>query len=350
MIPQQTLEPGTLREARPLRERPRRAGRRAAGAARRRAHPRPRLRRRRAHREARRPRLRRRRRRREPRASRGRARARPRLSRRRAARTLPFTDEFDAVFSNAALHWMRRADAVIAGVRRALKPGGRFVAEMGGDGCVANDRRGARRRRSRAAGLDAAAYDPWFFPTAEDYRGRLERHGFAVDSIALFPRPTPLPGDVTGWLETFAESFIVGAAAERASRVPRRGARRAPSRARRRRTATGPPTTCACASRRPATGVQRHEDRRSPDRRTSAPPSTPSTSTVEDESARHRGHAGAHGRRSLQRRHRLDALRGPRPRSTRHRAVYAALGDLRERRVHALALRTYTPEEWKQAQ
>jgi hypothetical protein len=56
--------------------------------------------------------------------------------------------------------------------------------------------------------VDVAAYDPWYFPTDDDYRKRLEAQGFQVDSIALFPRPTPLPGDVTGWLETFAESFL----------------------------------------------------------------------------------------------------------------------------------------------
>jgi len=119
---------------------------------------------------------------------------------------LPFRGEFYAVFSNAALHWMRRPDAVIASVRRALRPGGRFVGEMGGHGCV-----GAIVAALAAAlarrGIDVAAHHPWFFPTVEDYRGRLAAHGFTVDSIALFPRPTPLPGDVTGWLETFAESF-----------------------------------------------------------------------------------------------------------------------------------------------
>jgi SAM-dependent methyltransferase len=120
---------------------------------------------------------------------------------------LAFDGDFDAVFSNAALHWMRRPDAVIAGVRRALKPGGRFVAEMGGHGCVATIVAALTDTMARR-GLDAAAYHPWFFPTAEEYRGRLEAHGFTVDSIALFPRPTPLPGDVIGWLETFAESFI----------------------------------------------------------------------------------------------------------------------------------------------
>ncbi len=119
---------------------------------------------------------------------------------------LDFDGEFDAVFSNAALHWMKRADDVIGGVWRALRPGGRFVAECGGHGCVgtivaALD--GALARR----GIDSRTVNPWYFPTADDYSARLRARGFAVRSIALFPRPTPLPGDVTGWLETFAESF-----------------------------------------------------------------------------------------------------------------------------------------------
>ncbi len=119
---------------------------------------------------------------------------------------LTFDGEFDAVFSNAALHWMKRADEVIAGVWRALRPGGRFVAECGGHGCVATivaalDRALARR------GIDIRTVNPWYFPTADDYSARLRARGFAARSIALFPRPTPLPGDVTGWLETFAESF-----------------------------------------------------------------------------------------------------------------------------------------------
>jgi SAM-dependent methyltransferase len=123
------------------------------------------------------------------------------------AESLPFDGEFDAVFSNAVLHWIRDADAVLASVHRALKPGGRFVAEFGGAGCVTMIR-DALSDALRRRGLDAAACDPWFFPTAEDYRRRLETHGFAVRSIALFPRPTPLPGDLTAWLETFAQPFL----------------------------------------------------------------------------------------------------------------------------------------------
>jgi len=126
---------------------------------------------------------------------------------------LAFDDEFDAVFSNAALHWIRRADAVIAGVHRALRPGGRFVAELGGHGCVDKIRTELVAALNRR-GLDGESRVPWYFPTVDDYRARLERAGFRVDRIALIPRPTPLPGDVIGWLETFAQNFLDGLAGE----------------------------------------------------------------------------------------------------------------------------------------
>jgi SAM-dependent methyltransferase len=119
---------------------------------------------------------------------------------------LDFENEFDAVFSNAALHWMKRADDVIAGVHRALRPGGRFVGELGGEGCVAIIRAALIAALDRR-GIDGEALDPWYFPDVASYSRRLESGGFAVRWIALIPRPTPLPGDVTGWLETFAESF-----------------------------------------------------------------------------------------------------------------------------------------------
>ncbi|HEU4389156.1 MAG TPA: class I SAM-dependent methyltransferase [Blastocatellia bacterium] len=122
------------------------------------------------------------------------------------AQDLRFDAEFDAVFSNAALHWMKRPDDVIRGVWRALKPGGRFVAECGGYGCVETIRSALYDALERRA-VNGDTVNPWFFPTAEDYQRRLERAGFETASIALFPRPTPLPTDITRWLETFAESF-----------------------------------------------------------------------------------------------------------------------------------------------
>lgn len=120
-----------------------------------------------------------------------------------------YKDEFDAVFSNAVLHWIRRADAVLAGVYRSLKPGGRFVAECGGQGCVHKVSTALVQALDRR-GINGEARVPWYFPTPGDYATRLERAGFRVDSIALIPRPTPLPGDVVDWLKTFALNFFQG--------------------------------------------------------------------------------------------------------------------------------------------
>jgi trans-aconitate methyltransferase len=123
-----------------------------------------------------------------------------------AAEELSFEDEFDAVFSNATLHWVTQADTAISSVWRALKNGGRFVGEFGGEGCVARIREALGQSLERR-GIEARALDPWYFPSAAEYRGKLERGGFRIESIAVFPRPTVLPGDLKEWLETFAQAF-----------------------------------------------------------------------------------------------------------------------------------------------
>jgi trans-aconitate methyltransferase len=120
---------------------------------------------------------------------------------------LSFEAEFDAVFSNAALHWMRGPDAVIAGVRRALRPRGRFVGEFGGHGNVAAITV-ALMAVLAARGADGIGAIPWYFPTAEAYARKLESHGFAVERSELIPRPTPLTTDMAGWLDTFADPFL----------------------------------------------------------------------------------------------------------------------------------------------
>jgi len=121
---------------------------------------------------------------------------------------LGFNSEFDAVFSNAAMHWMKRdPDAVIRGVHRALKPGGRFASEMGGFGCVAAITVALCATLDDFGMRDPASLIPWYFPKPDEYRQRLERAGFRVDHIALIPRPTPLPTGMRGWLETFAIPF-----------------------------------------------------------------------------------------------------------------------------------------------
>lgn len=120
---------------------------------------------------------------------------------------LTFSQEFHAVFSNAALHWMLQPAAVIAGVARALKPGGRFVGELGGHTNVAAILVAALAVL-RQHGIEAQS--PWYFPTAVEYRHELEAQGLEVDEIQLIPRPTPLPaGGMSAWLTTFAHPLLL---------------------------------------------------------------------------------------------------------------------------------------------
>ncbi len=114
---------------------------------------------------------------------------------------------FDAVFSNAALHWMPDAAAVVAGIAAVLKPGGRFVAEFGGAGNIATVR-AAIHTRIAEHGHDPAALDPWYYPTPEQYGAVLRDAGFNVTSTELIDRPTPIPGDIGDWLDNFAGVFM----------------------------------------------------------------------------------------------------------------------------------------------
>src|SRR6478752_3351154 len=150
------MEPGHLCPECSVRVESRRRSVRHAGAPAGRADSRPGLRRRRADREAGGGRV--------PAidssaAQVGAARARGLDARRGRAETLPFQAEFDAVFSNAVLHWIPDASAAIASVHRALKPGGRFVAELGGAGCVQTVRLALIAEADRR-GLAGAALDP----------------------------------------------------------------------------------------------------------------------------------------------------------------------------------------------
>ena len=121
---------------------------------------------------------------------------------------VPFADAaFDAVFSNAALHWMRDPPTVLANIARALRPGGRLVAEQGGQGNVASIVV-ALMAALEAAGLPERARLPWDFPSPALARRRLEAAGLQVLQVELIPRPTPLPTGIAGWLETFAGPFV----------------------------------------------------------------------------------------------------------------------------------------------
>ncbi|MBK18107.1 MAG: SAM-dependent methyltransferase [Rhodospirillaceae bacterium] len=120
---------------------------------------------------------------------------------------LAFKEVFDAILTNAALHWMTRPDEVIQGMWNALKPGGRLVGEMGGMGNIAKITHALTEALARRR-LDDQIQFPWYFPDENDYRKRLENQGFDVNYIELIPRPTPLPGEFTAWLDTFGEHFV----------------------------------------------------------------------------------------------------------------------------------------------
>lgn len=122
---------------------------------------------------------------------------------------LPFESRsFDAVFSNAALHWVRNHDLMLRGVKRVLKPSGRFVAEFGGFGNIAAIRV-AMRSAIECFGFDGSKDDVNYYPTPEIYTRRLEEHGFEVERMALIPRPTPLPeGGMSGWIRTFRRGVL----------------------------------------------------------------------------------------------------------------------------------------------
>lgn len=122
------------------------------------------------------------------------------------ARSLTFHEEFDAVFSNAALHWVPDPNAAAASIARALKPGGRFVAELGGKGNNAAVLEAAFRALTDLGVPEGARQTPWYFPSVGEYTPVLERHGLEVTFAALFDRPTRLEGGAQGladWITMF---------------------------------------------------------------------------------------------------------------------------------------------------
>jgi trans-aconitate methyltransferase len=126
-----------------------------------------------------------------------------------AGQDLAENQAYDAVFSNAALHWMTQPERVAANVFRALRPGGRFVAEFGGFGNTAAVQTATYAVLARR-GVDGASRNPWYFPSVEDYRAVLENAGLSVEQIALIPRSTQLNGPLADWLELFAQSLLDG--------------------------------------------------------------------------------------------------------------------------------------------
>jgi SAM-dependent methyltransferase len=125
------------------------------------------------------------------------------------AESLPYPDRaFDAVFSNAVLHWVRGQDEMMDQVRRVLRPGGRFVAEMGGHGNIAAIRVAFAAVLAHHGFAELGVRDN-YYPTPQTYTRRLEKHGFRIDRMIHFPRPTPLgEGGMQGWLRVFCRGTL----------------------------------------------------------------------------------------------------------------------------------------------
>ncbi|KAF8798851.1 S-adenosyl-L-methionine-dependent methyltransferase [Phlegmacium glaucopus] len=129
---------------------------------------------------------------------------------------------FDAVFSNAALHWCKRdPPGVLTSIKGVLKPGGRFIAEMGGFmNCIGV--RSALYEVVRLKGHNPEDYDPWYFPSVEDYAKLLTTAGFEATHLSLSPRITPLATGLYDWLCLFARnSFLSKFTDEEASEIMR---------------------------------------------------------------------------------------------------------------------------------
>jgi len=130
---------------------------------------------------------------------------------------LGFEGRFDAVFSNAALHWMRDQPAVAAGVHRALKPGGRYVGECGGFMNIAAIRT-ALRAVLLSHGFAPDSGGGQTYQTAHQFTALSQAAGFVAIEARIIPRQTPLPTGIRGWLKTFRAGFLDEAGVPEAAR------------------------------------------------------------------------------------------------------------------------------------
>lgn len=141
------------------------------------------------------------------------------------AASLGMSEQFDGVFSNAVLHWLKQPEKVIEGVWQALKPGGRFVAEFGGKGNVETIISGICEALDEAGYPENKSFNPWYFPSIAEYATLLERQGFQLKLATLFDRPTPLDEGKNGlrnWIEMFASCFFQNIPAEQQEKILKR--------------------------------------------------------------------------------------------------------------------------------
>lgn len=126
------------------------------------------------------------------------------------ATKLTYDNEFDAVFSNATLHWIKTPEAVLQSIYKSLKPDGRIVVEFGGAGNVETITTELIQHIQQAGISFTDAQFPWYFPTVGEYTTLLESVGFYVSYAHHFSRPTKLSGEngMRNWLDMFSPSLF----------------------------------------------------------------------------------------------------------------------------------------------
>jgi len=131
------------------------------------------------------------------------------------ARELPFTNSFDAVFSNAVLHWIPEKEKAIASIHQALKTGGRMVVEFGGKDNIQQMWTALKKELLQRGYAEHANINFWYFPSIGEYTTLLEKQGFRVVKAAHFDRPTPLKGEdgMKNWFLMFTDNFFTGISA-----------------------------------------------------------------------------------------------------------------------------------------
>src|SRR5579864_3125025 len=130
------------------------------------------------------------------------------------ARNLSFREEFYAVFSNATLHWIHEPERVLQGVWRALRPGGRFVAELGGKGNIRAMQEAFDQALVDLGAAKAGEVNPWYYPSVSEYSTLAERNGLEVRFVTLFDRQTGLADGVAGmrnWIVMFGADYLAKA-------------------------------------------------------------------------------------------------------------------------------------------
>jgi trans-aconitate 2-methyltransferase len=141
-------------------------------------------------------------------------------------RAMKYDAQFDAVFSNAVLHWVRPPEAAAAAMARALKPGGRLVVEFGGRGNVTEIVRAAEAAWESVADMPAPEL-PWYYPAIPEYSSMLENCALEVTFAALFDRPTPLEGGLGRWYEMFGAHWMAALTQEQRAAFVARAEREA---------------------------------------------------------------------------------------------------------------------------